>query len=54
MQESVQKHGVSQDIDHIRALVGSDAEAVDRLIRELGLTEKFGLVEGTDFSGVGR
>jgi hypothetical protein len=28
--------------------------AVDRLIRELGLTEKFGLAEGTDFSKVGR
>jgi len=28
--------------------------AVDRLIRELGLEEKFGLVPGTDFSGVGR
>jgi hypothetical protein len=28
--------------------------AVDRLIRELDLTERFGLTEGTDFSGVGR
>jgi hypothetical protein len=28
--------------------------AVDQLIRELGLTETFGLTEGTDFSGVGR
>ena len=28
--------------------------AVDRLIRELGLEEKFGLAAGTDFSGVGR
>jgi octaprenyl-diphosphate synthase len=32
MQESLQKHGISQDIDDIRALVGSDAEAVDGLI----------------------
>lgn len=29
-------------------------QAVDRLIREFDLTEKFGLAEGTDFSGVGR
>lgn len=28
--------------------------AVDRLIRELDLTQKFGLTEGTDFSQVGR
>ena len=28
--------------------------AVDRLIRELGLEEKFGLAPGTDFSKVGR
>lgn len=28
--------------------------AVDRLIRELDLTDKFGLAEGTDFSLVGR
>ncbi|MCB1722974.1 MAG: hypothetical protein H6959_06165 [Chromatiaceae bacterium] len=28
--------------------------AVDRLIREFALSEKFGLSEGTDFSGVGR
>lgn len=28
--------------------------AVDQLIRELGLEEKFGLVPGTDFSKVGR
>lgn len=28
--------------------------AVDRLIRELDLEEKFGLSAGTDFSGVGR
>ena len=28
--------------------------AVDRLIRELDLTEKFGLTEGTDCSRVGR
>jgi len=28
--------------------------AVDRLIRELDLEEKFGLTAGTDFSGVGR
>lgn len=28
--------------------------AVDRLIRELDLEEKFGLATGTDFSGVGR
>ena len=29
-------------------------QAVDRLIREFDLTEKFGLEEGMDFSGVGR
>ena len=28
--------------------------AVDRLIRELDLNERFGLTEGTDFSGVAR
>jgi hypothetical protein len=28
--------------------------AVDQLIRELDLEEKFGLSAGTDFSGVGR
>lgn len=28
--------------------------AVDQLIRELDLTAKFGLEQGTDFSGVGR
>ena len=28
--------------------------AVDRLIRELGLEERFGLTPGTDFSSVGR
>jgi hypothetical protein len=28
--------------------------AVDPLLRELGLKERFGLNEGTDFSGVGR
>lgn len=28
--------------------------AVDQLIRELDLSEKFGLTEGTDFSHVGR
>ena len=29
-------------------------QAVDGLIRELGLERAFGLEEGTDFSGVGR
>ena len=29
-------------------------DPVDRLIRELDLSERFGLSEGTDFSGVGR
>ncbi len=29
-------------------------DAVDRLIEELDLTERFGLRPGTDFSGVGR
>jgi len=28
--------------------------AVDQLIRELDLSEKFGLDAGTDFSGIGR
>ena len=28
--------------------------AVDRLIRELGQEEKFGMSAGSDFSGVGR
>lgn len=32
MQEILQKHGVSHDIDDIRALVRGDVEAVDRLI----------------------
>ena len=32
MQEILQKHGVSLDIEDIRALVASDSEAVDRLI----------------------
>lgn len=29
-------------------------QAVDGLIREMGLEEAFGLAPGTDFSGVGR
>ncbi len=29
-------------------------QAVDRLIKELGLEVSFGLLSGTDFSGVGR
>jgi hypothetical protein len=33
---------------------GHGQQAVDGLIRELGLEQVFGLAEGTDFSGVGR